>query len=54
MIGPPRLAVDCCLLYQSGGIRCLLLDHELALSAELRMFQVAAPWNWFVPDRVRI
>src|SRR5438128_224525 len=42
-IGPPRLAVYCCLLYQNGVIPCRLFDHEFASKAELRMFQVAPP-----------
>src|SRR5215213_1461210 len=53
MIGPPRLAVYWCRLYQVCGIPCRLLDQELAFIAELRTFQTRAPRNRFVPDRVR-
>src|SRR5207244_12391293 len=52
-IGPPRLAVYCCRLYQKGLMPWRLFDHEFASKTELRMFQVRPPWNRFVPDRVR-
>src|SRR5262245_25591057 len=62
-IGPPPLTVYWFVFLQSIGVglgfpvrgsRLLLFSQLLADIAVFRLFQTAAPLNWFVPERVSI
>jgi hypothetical protein len=57
MIGPPALMVPWLILLQFGTFRtgCTrLFDQLFGFNAVFWTFQVAAPWNWLVPERVEI